>query len=74
MNCPNCGQEYFCPCDSCKEHSPHKQPKMIRVNYVDGDNWDEQCPKCGLTKSVHWWFELQGEYYQKRKANNESKT
>lgn len=54
MKCPYCGTEYKCPCQACfSEKSNWKRINMSN----DGKDWNEVCPGCGKSESVHWWFE-----------------
>lgn len=59
MNCPECGTEYQCPCDSCVKRKPSKW--TISNTSDDGNNWDETCPGCGKTESIYVWLGFERE-------------
>lgn len=66
MNCPKCGIELNCGCDSCKIHSPDLPNKMIRFGPGDGNSWDEQCPWCGFTQDVNKWGDVEFDQWEER--------
>lgn len=67
MICPACKTEYKCPCPSCNEHCP-SQWKMVDMQ-EDGEDWNEVCPGCGKSESVHWWFDEEFRQYEKSNQN-----
>ena len=58
MNCPRCGQVWCCPCNACRERGKKGDVPWIR----EGKN-NEKCPKCGLSKSMDWWEDLELQIY-----------
>lgn len=58
MNCPRCGQDWCCPCKSCRERGKEGDVPWIREGKEN-----EKCPKCGLSKSLDWWGELECQIY-----------
>lgn len=56
MNCPNCGHEQLCGCESCKNYG-----KATWRWTSDGNSI--RCAGCGLTMSADWWEELAMEIY-----------
>jgi hypothetical protein len=70
MNCPRCGQAWCCPCASCRARGEEGDSPWIREGKEN-----EKCPKCGLSKSLSWWGELECEIYlDKPKIGIEEKT
>lgn len=63
MKCPQCDNEYVCPCPACREREPHLIPWI-------GEQDNQSCSRCGLTKSLDEWFDVEWEQYKQR--NNES--
>lgn len=55
MKCPKCKVTLHCGCEACINHSPQLKPKMI-VHAGTGNDWNESCPNCDFTQSVHDWF------------------
>ena len=50
MYCPNCGNEQWCPCDSCRE----MHQREIVWEWVTPDG-PIACGHCGHTMSVDEW-------------------
>lgn len=74
MKCPICDTKYICTCKSCTEHTPSN---WERVNMsIDKSSWDEICPTCGKSESIHWWFDESFRQYEvtkiKENVTNES--
>lgn len=69
MKCPVCSAEYACPCKYCVDR-PTTDVKPFIVWQDTGDDWQEACPECGFTASVHWWYDYQF-YSQKEKPKKE---
>lgn len=63
MNCPNCGQQYYCPCTSCFV----RHPAGAKVWIWHEDGFTESCPTCGLRKSFDEWLTIEWEQYKKEK-------
>lgn len=56
MFCPVCLRTSYCPCKACVERNPNDFPRYEKINMrEDKNDWDEKCPHCGYTASVHWW-------------------
>lgn len=72
MKCPDCKTQLNCGCDACLEHSPDKPNKLLIINVVDGNDWDEQCPVCSKSMSVHDWFDEEAKQYDEMKKNARS--
>lgn len=66
MFCPNCGQEQFCPCKTCK--NIHKQ-EIVWKHDKTGNLIS--CGKCGLTAHADWWQDVCFEVFQLLKRNEE---
>lgn len=62
MKCPECANEYVCPCTHCVERFPDKIP-WIKTNITE-ITYDETCPKCGIIKDVHDWMDIEYEQYK----------
>jgi len=60
MYCPKCGQKRFCPCDACNE----RQHAPIVWQWTDEDESGIICGKCGFTKSIDWWLDLEYDVYE----------
>jgi len=43
---------------------------------IDKSSWDEICPTCGKSESIHWWFDESFRQYEvtkiKENVTNES--
>lgn len=76
MYCPKCKAELNCGCKSCMGHSPDKPNKMIISDIVqgihDGNDWNESCPCCNYTMSIHQWFDEEGRQYDEYKQKEEN--
>jgi len=53
MICPECGNEMFCPCETCK--SRHGQE--ITWIWIDGEFI--KCGHCGLTYHADKWLDIE---------------
>ncbi len=62
MKCPQCGNEYVCPCKSCRNREPDKVPWIVIEVEL------ESCPQCLLTKHVDEWMDIEYEQYEKTKT------
>lgn len=60
MKCPSCGYEYVCPCKHCAK--TFSKGKVVWINHGDDT---ESCPKCGLTKHIDEWQDVEWEQFKK---------
>ncbi len=58
MFCPKCGQEQFCPCPTCSKREPHD------IYYKQIEPSGQACSKCGLTKDMAWWDNLEWDIFE----------
>lgn len=58
MYCPRCAYEQKCPCEgpACG----------AKDGWIDKGNGMQACFKCGLTKDINWWADLECEIYMIR--------
>lgn len=61
MKCPDCNSILHCGCKACLTNFPELKNKMITHGRSQNDDWDEECPVCGLRMSVHEWYMLEGQ-------------
>lgn len=68
MNCPKCGNKLTCGCSVCKVNFPDEKDTQMIISNLSEDNniWDESCPKCGLTMSVHEWADVEYQQYSSK--------
>lgn len=59
MKCPDCNNAYVCPCSACREREPDKTPWIRMIDATNENTWLEKCSKCGLTKDVHEWQDIE---------------
>lgn len=60
MNCPDCNEEYKCPCASCKPGNGSKWEYVRDSEY-------QKCPGCNVSKHLEEWFEIQMRQYENEK-------
>ena len=60
MKCPNCNNDYQCPCVTCTKQNPDKLP----WNFVSDE--EQSCPKCGLTKNSNAWMDIEWEQMKEK--------
>lgn len=66
MKCPQCDNDYVCPCEHCRKRHPELIP-WIGAEKTNG-SYEETCPKCGLTKDANEWMDIEWEQMEKIKA------
>lgn len=63
MNCPQCNNEYQCPCPTCTKAQPNKKPwHFLECGEL------QMCPECGLTKNSNEWLDI--EWQQMKEKQN----
>lgn len=68
MICPSCKQAVACGQPCCKEKNG--KDAMIIGDINDEEDWNESCPHCGLTESVHWWMDEEYKQYYTEDTQN----
>lgn len=63
MNCPDCRNDYQCPCPTCTKANPDRKPWAFHE-----DGYTQSCSKCGLTKGGDAWMDI--EWNQMKEKEN----
>ena len=52
MQCPQCGYQQYCPCETCFKYLPHS---MNPWNWIDGEAIEGA--GCGFTQHADFWLD-----------------